>query len=57
MRGLTMRTDTDRYIHEQNLMLYRKVLLETTDQTKRQTVLSLLADEQANTPRRSRPAS
>jgi hypothetical protein len=57
MRGLTMRTDTDRYIHEQNLMLYRKVLLETTDQTKRQTVLSLLADEQANPPRRSRPGS
>ena len=42
-----MRTETDRYIHEQNLILYRKVLSETKDQTKRQTVLDLLADEQA----------
>jgi hypothetical protein len=38
----------DRYIHEQNLAHYRKVLAETTDPTKRQTVLKLLADEQAN---------
>jgi hypothetical protein len=52
-----MRTDTDRYIHEQNLILYRKVLSETTDQTTRQTVLGLLADEQANPPRRSKPGS
>jgi hypothetical protein len=57
MRGLTMPTDINRYIHEQNLILYRKLLSETTDQTKRQTLLSLLADEQANTPRRSRPGS
>jgi hypothetical protein len=57
MRGLMMLTDIDRYIHEQNLILYRKVLSETTDQTKRQTVLSLLADEQANPTRRSRQGS
>jgi hypothetical protein len=38
----------ERYIHEQNLVHYRKVLAETTDQTKRRTVLKLLADEQAN---------
>jgi hypothetical protein len=38
----------ERYIHEQNLAHYRKILSETTDQTKRQTVLKLLADEQAN---------
>lgn len=38
----------DRYIHEQNLVHYRKVLSETTDPTKRQTLLKLLADEQAN---------
>jgi hypothetical protein len=38
----------DRYIHEQNLVHYRKVLSETTEPTKRQTVLKLLADEQAN---------
>jgi len=52
-----MLTDINRYIHEQNLILYRKVLSETTDQTKRQTVLSLLADEKANPPPRSRPGS
>jgi hypothetical protein len=38
----------DRYIHDQNLAHYRKILAETTDPTKRQTVLKLLADEQAN---------
>ena len=43
LRGLTM----ERYIHEQNLLHYRKVLADTTDPTKRRTVLKLLADEQA----------
>jgi len=57
MRGLTMQADIERYIHEQNLILYRKVLSETTDQTTRQTVLSLLEDEQANPARRSRQDS
>ena len=38
----------DRYIHDQNLAHYRKILAETIDPTKRQTVLKLLADEQAN---------
>ena len=52
-----MCTDIDRYIHEQNLVLYRKVLSETTDQAKRQTVLSLLADEEANPTRRPRQSS
>jgi len=37
----------DRYIHEQNLIHYRKVLSGTIDPAKRQTVLKLLADEQA----------
>jgi hypothetical protein len=37
----------DRYIHEQNLAHYRKVLSETTDPKKQQTLLKLLADEQA----------
>jgi hypothetical protein len=37
----------DRFIHEQNLAHYRKILSETTDPKKRQTVLKLLADEQA----------
>jgi hypothetical protein len=38
----------DRYIHEQNLLNYRKVLSETTDPAKRQILLELLAREQAN---------
>jgi hypothetical protein len=38
----------DRYIHDQNLALYRKVLAETADPTKRRAVLKLIADEQAN---------
>jgi hypothetical protein len=38
----------DRYIHEQNLALYRKVLSETTEPVKRQTVLKLLAEEEAS---------
>jgi len=38
----------DRYIHEQNLPHYRKVLSETRDPTKRQTVSRLLAEEEAN---------
>jgi hypothetical protein len=42
-RGFAM----DRFIHEQNLAHYRKILSETTDPKKRQTVLKLLADEQA----------
>ena len=52
-----MRTDIERYIHEQNLIHYRRVLSETTDQTKRQTVLALLADEQASAIRRPSQAS
>jgi hypothetical protein len=42
--GLAM----DRYIHEQNLLNYRKVLSETTDPAKRQIVQELLACEEAN---------
>lgn len=38
----------DRYIHEQNLVNYRKVLSETTDPAKRKILLELLASEQAN---------
>ena len=52
-----MGTDIDRYIHEQNLILYRKVLSETTDQATRQAVLRLLANEEADPPRRSRQGS
>jgi hypothetical protein len=38
----------DRFIHDQNLAHYRKVLAETTAPTKREVVLKLIADEQAN---------
>jgi hypothetical protein len=38
----------DQFIHDQNLIHYRKVLSETTDLTKRETVLKLLAQEQAS---------
>ena len=41
-----------RYIHEQNLAHYRKVLSETSDPTTQKTVLKLLADEQATAVRR-----
>jgi len=40
----------ERYIHEENIALYLKVLSETTDPTKRQTVLKLLAEERALRP-------
>jgi hypothetical protein len=43
----------DRYIHEQNLLNYRKVLSETTGLAKRRILLELLASEQTNV----RPAS
>ena len=39
----------DRYIHEQNLAHYRKVLSETNNPATRQTVKKLLTDEQATT--------
>jgi hypothetical protein len=38
----------DRYIHDQNLAHYRRIPAETTDPTKRQAVLKLIADEQAS---------
>ena len=38
----------EHYIREQNLAHYRKVLSETTDPTKQQIVLKLLAGEQAD---------
>ena len=37
----------ERYIHEQNLLNYRKILSETSDPAKRQILLELLASEQA----------
>jgi hypothetical protein len=46
----------ERFIHQQNLLLYRKLLSETADEEKRQTLFKLLADEKAkdNRPQKSR---
>jgi hypothetical protein len=38
----------DRFVHDQYLAHYRKVLAEATDPTKREVVLKLIADEQTN---------
>jgi hypothetical protein len=37
----------DKYIHRENLALYRKRLAETTDERARQVLLKLLAEEEA----------
>ena len=37
----------EKFVHNENLKLYRKLLAETTDAQKRQTLLKLLADEEA----------
>jgi hypothetical protein len=37
----------EKFVHSENLKLYRKLLAETTDAHKRQTLLKLLADEEA----------
>ncbi len=40
----------ERYVHNENILLYRKLLAETTDDEKRKVVLKLLADEEAKEP-------
>jgi hypothetical protein len=37
----------DKFVHDENLKLYRKLLAETTDAQKRQMLLKLLAAEEA----------
>jgi len=37
----------EKFVHRENLKLYRKMLAETTDEQKRQTLLKLLSDEEA----------
>jgi len=37
----------EEFVHSENLELYRKMLAETTDEQKRQTLLKLLSDEEA----------
>ena len=41
----------ERFVRNENLKLYRKLLAETNDEQKRQTLLKLLADEEAKDPR------
>jgi hypothetical protein len=44
----------EKFVHSENLKLYRKVLAETTDEQKRQTLLKLLSDEEAKDAQPSR---
>jgi hypothetical protein len=37
----------EKFVQRENLKLYRKLLAETTDEQKRQTILKLLSDEEA----------
>jgi rubrerythrin len=37
----------EKFVHKENIKLYRKLLAETSDEQKRQTLLKLLADEEA----------
>ena len=36
----------EKFVHRENIKLYRKLLAETTDAQKRQMILKLLADEE-----------
>lgn len=36
-----------RYIHKENVLLYRKLLAETADEEKRKIISKLLVDEEA----------
>lgn len=39
-----------RYVHEENILLYRKLLAETRDKEKRKVIAKLLAEEEAKEP-------
>lgn len=41
----------EKFVRKENLKLYRKLLAETTDEQRRQTLLKLLADEEAKDAR------
>lgn len=41
----------EKFVHKENIKLYRKLLAETSDEQKRQTLLKLLADEEAKDAR------
>jgi len=40
----------DRFVHLQNLTHFRKQLADTTDNSQRQQILKLLAEEEAKDP-------
>lgn len=41
----------EKFIHSENLRLYRKALAETTDEGKRKSLLELIRDEVAKEPK------
>lgn len=43
----------ERYIHNENIRHYRKLLEEETDEEKRSTIRKLLAEEEARETRRT----
>ena len=46
----SIRGDLDKFIHHENLALYKKRLAETMDERTRQMLLRLLAEEEAKVP-------
>jgi hypothetical protein len=48
---LTGEAEMEKFVHRENIKLYRKLLAETTDAQKRQMILKLLADEEAKDER------
>ena len=47
LNALSNRVEYWEFIHQQNLARYRKMLSEKTHELQRQTILQLLADEEA----------
>ena len=41
----------EKFIHDQNIQLYRRLLAEVTDAERRRVLLKLLADEEAKDER------
>jgi hypothetical protein len=44
----------ERYIHDENLKLFRMRLAEATDEKQRQTLRDLIKEEEAKNPRRTK---
>ena len=50
----------EKFIHDENIRLYRRLLAEATDTERRRVLLKLLADEEAKDqrpPERKRPVT